>query len=77
MIRCSIQRPFFNGEECIKCNEYFNFDTKQCELGVVGKTFDPNIHQFVESKNGYKTDLEAPRLEFGGRTKDQIKSMLG
>lgn len=72
---CAEETPFWNGKECISCEEgkYFEFGSNQCQSPSGDRVFNGNLHQFVTKESGRITDLSASKIDYNGNSADEIK----
>ena len=58
-VECPEERPFFNGDECIECEDQFNLTTKECTTCPDGVVFDPELHDCVKNNTPNATNPAA------------------
>ncbi len=44
---CSADSPYFDGFQCVKCDNQFDLSTKKCTNPPSNNAYDDNIHAFV------------------------------
>lgn len=57
---CPIDKPFYNGKECIQCQSYFNMNTKECTTCPENTKYNQDTLKCI--RNVYVTNLAAEGL---------------
>jgi hypothetical protein len=59
---CSDDSPYFDGFQCIKCDQQFDLSALTCVSAPAGSAYDDNLHAFLPAVQNKETNVKAANI---------------
>lgn len=63
---CSVESPYFDGIQCVSCDQQFDLKTLKCVSAPENTAYDDNLHAYITVDQNKETNVKAPNILASG-----------